>query len=111
MGVMSIPKTGFPADNIELPVRPSHISAADQHAFETATRRLRQALERAARGGRHSEVVEARLDLRAIAVKLRDAGMWRADKQGLRATVSLLWEADRFVSDQALAQVGSESSE
>lgn len=42
--------------------------------------------------------------LRELAVKLRDAGYWRTDKHGLRATVSLLWQADRHVSELALRQ-------
>lgn len=92
----------FPDDNSDLPLHPSTVSAADQRAFTLATLRLREALRCAAAGDVAIDVAAARLELRAVAVKLRDGGFWRTDKQGLRATVSLLWEADRFVNDQAL---------
>lgn len=91
-----------PDDFGEQPMHPSTVSAADQRAFTLATLRLRQALRCAATGESAIDVAAARLELRALAVKLRDGGFWRTDKQGLRATVSLLWEADRFVNDQAL---------
>lgn len=99
----------FSPDNIGHSARPSQISAADQHEFEAATLRLRNALLNAGAGTAHSDVANARQNLRAIAVKLRDAGFWRSDKQGLRATVSLLWEADRFVNDKALLQAGGDA--
>ncbi|GGB64460.1 hypothetical protein [Blastomonas aquatica] len=82
--------------------RSASVSNADQQAFDAATVRLRHALHAAANGAYFHEVCDARLALRSLAVKLRDAGFWRSDKQGLRATVSLLWEADRFVNDHAL---------
>ncbi|MDM7956230.1 hypothetical protein [Blastomonas sp.] len=82
--------------------RPAEISLADQQAFEAASLRLRQALQDAGGEERSDDVAEARQSLRSIAVKLRDAGFWRSDKQGLRTTVSLLWEADRHVNDKAL---------
>lgn len=91
-----------PTDQADRSARPMTVSVADQQAFDAATVRLRHALHAAANGASYHEVCEARLALRSLAVKLRDAGFWRSDKQGLRATVSLLWEADRFVNDHAL---------
>lgn len=88
--------------------RASAVSSADQRAFQAATARLEEALDAAAQGKPHGDIETARLSLRELAVKLRDAGFWRSDKQGLRATVSLLWRADRFVSDQALRSSGSD---
>jgi hypothetical protein len=82
--------------------RPAGVSLADERAFEAASAHLRQALQAAASGLGSDEVADARQALRTIAVKLRDAGFWRSDKQGLRATVSLLWEADRYVNNKAL---------
>lgn len=82
--------------------RPATVSVGEQQAFEAATARLRAALLVAADSQGFEEVADARLKLRALAVKLRDAGFWRSDKHGLRSTVSLLWEADRFVNEQAL---------
>lgn len=105
---MNHPKPTSTSDTTEHSSGLSQVSVADQHAFEAATLRLRNALQNAAHQGGPSDVADARLNLRAIAVKLRDAGFWRSDKQGLRETVSLLWEADRFVNDQALFQAGSE---
>lgn len=87
------------------------VSVADQQAFAAATLRLRTALQTAADGNSAHDVGKARTELRNIAVKLRDAGFWRSDKQGLRATVSLLWEADRFVNDQALMRPDAERPE
>lgn len=65
------------------------------------------ALNDAAEGREHADIADARLKLRAMAVKMRDSGFWRTDKQGLRATVSLLWQADRFVNEQALRGIGN----
>lgn len=97
-------------ESLDQAARPSTVSIADQQAFESATFRLRCALSSVADGGATADVAEARLKLRAIAVKLRDAGFWRNDKQGLRSTVSLLWEADRCVNEHALLQAGEESA-
>lgn len=63
---------------------------------------LRLALRIARQGGAGANVVEARHKLRALAVKMHDNGFWQADKTGLRETIALLWEADRFVNQQAL---------
>lgn len=82
--------------------RPAAVSVADQQAFEAASSRLRQALQHASSGMGVDDVADARQALRSIAVKLRDAGFWQSDKHGLRGTVSLLWEADRYVNDKAL---------
>lgn len=89
----------------------AHVSVADQQSFEAATSRLRKALQESAQDSQMAEVSDARLNLRALAVKLRDAGFWRSDKQGLRSTVSLLWEADRFVNEHALLQPRSDSAD
>lgn len=78
------------------------VSAADEQAFLLASARLTAALAQAADGQAHEDITRARKRLRELAVKLRDAGYWRSDKQGLRATVSLLWQADRHVNDIAL---------
>lgn len=80
------------------------VSAIDEQAFVEASEKLARALDHAAAGRTHSDIAEARLRLRELAVKLRDAGYWRTDKHGLRATVSLLWQADRYVSELALKQ-------
>lgn len=87
-------KTGEPAKPV--------VSAADEQAFVNASARLTAALDQAATGRTHEEISIARQRLRELAVKLRDAGYWRNDKRGLRATVSLLWQADRYVNDIAL---------
>lgn len=100
------PASDQPEANPRQTARTSQVSVEDQRAFEAATIRLRNALARSAQSGSQSEVAEARISLRSLAVKLRDVGFWKYDKQGLRATVSLLWEADRFVSDRALLQTG-----
>jgi hypothetical protein len=78
------------------------VDASEEQAFYLASQRLQQALDDATAGRPHADIAAARLNVRELAVKMRDAGYWRSDKQGLRATVSLLWQADRFVSDQAL---------
>jgi hypothetical protein len=78
------------------------VSAIDEQAFIAASERLALALDRAATGRSDVDIAEARM--RELAVKLRDAGYWRTDKHGLRATVSLLWQADRHVSELALRQ-------
>lgn len=78
------------------------VSAIDEQAFVDASEKLSRALDQAAAGRQHGDIVEARTRLRELAVKLRDAGYWRNDKHGLRATVSLLWQADRYVSELAL---------
>ena len=78
------------------------VSAIDEQAFVAASERLSVALDQAAAGRTHEDIAEARMRLRELAVKLRDAGYWRTDKHGLRATVSLLWQADRCVSELAL---------
>lgn len=80
----------------------STVSAIDEQAFVAARDRLALALEHAAAGRMHEDIGDARAHLRQLAVKLRDAGYWRTNKQGLRATVSLLWQADRFISELAL---------
>lgn len=80
------------------------VSAIDEQQFVEASERLSEALDNAAAGRSHGDIAEARLRLRELAVKLRDAGYWRTDKHGLRATVSLLWQADRYVSELALNQ-------
>lgn len=80
------------------------VSAIDEQLFVEASERLSAALDNAAAGRTHGDIAEARLRLRELAVKLRDAGYWRTDKHGLRATVSLLWQADRYVSELALNQ-------
>lgn len=80
------------------------VSAIDEQAFVAASERLSAALDRAASGRTGDDIAEARMRLRELAVKLRDAGYWRTDKHGLRATVSLLWQADRYVSELALKQ-------
>lgn len=77
-------------------------SAADEHAFRVARDRLSAALANDSGINSGDDVAQARIELRSMAVKLRDAGYWRSDKQGLRETVSLLWEADRYVSERAL---------
>ena len=77
-------------------------SASDEHAFRVARDRLSAALANDSGSNGEGDVAQARIELRSMAVKLRDAGYWRSDKQGLRATVALLWEADRFVSERAL---------
>lgn len=81
---------------------PHAVSAIDEQAFVAAAERLSAALDRAAQGRCHDDIAVARMRLRELAVKLRDAGYWRSDKQGLRATVSLLWQADRYVSEMSL---------
>lgn len=78
------------------------ITPADERALSAAQDRLRTALDAAPYQARGKDVAEARINLRTLAAKMRDAGYWRADKQGLRSTVALLWQADRFVNDQAL---------
>lgn len=78
------------------------VSAIDEQAFVDASDKLSRALDQAAAGRQHGDIVAARTRLRELAVKLRDAGYWRTDKHGLRATVSLLWQADRYVSELAL---------
>lgn len=78
------------------------VSAIDEQAFVAATERLSIALDQAANGRSHEDIAAARMLLRELAVKLRDAGYWRTDKQGLRATVSLLWQADRYVSEMSM---------
>jgi len=85
----------------------SSILVAQDRAFQMATRRLSEALARAADGNGCGDVAEARLHLRSLAVRLRDAGYWRHDRNGLRATVALLWQADRFVSEQVLLRSDS----
>lgn len=95
----------------EQPVEPAHagggsrsaVSPDDEQAFLSASLRLTAALDQAQAGRTHEDIALARQRLRELAVKLRDAGYWRTDKQGLRATVSLLWQADRYVSDIALS--------
>ncbi len=103
---MSTPAPRFPVSDVdaETATGPTKagISAADEQAFVAASARLTAALEQAAAGRTHDEIAIARQRLRELAVKLRDAGYWRSDKQGLRATVSLLWQADRYVNDLAL---------
>lgn len=89
----------------------SEVSLADQQAFETASQRLRQALQNATSAQGKDDVAEARQALRSIAVKMRDAGFWRSDKHGLRSTVSLLWEADRYINDKALLTSHGEKSQ
>lgn len=96
---MPTPDHAFDTPNDQ---RPAQVSLADQEAFEAASSRLREALQNAADGLGRNDVAEARQSLRALAVKLRDAGYWRSDKHSLRTTVSLLWEADRYVNDKAL---------
>ncbi len=86
------------------------VSQADQQAFDVACQRLRTALVDAANGAEQDQVSEARAHLRSLAVKMRDAGFWRSDKHGLRSTVSLLWEADRFVNEQALNRTEGQSA-
>ena len=100
----SVPR--FPAPFVDPakagePAKPV-VSVADEQAFVAASARLTAALEQAATGRTHEEISIARQRLRELAVKLRDAGYWRSDKRGLRATVSLLWQADRYVNDIAL---------
>ncbi|WP_152414603.1 hypothetical protein [Blastomonas sp. AAP53] len=103
---MSNPASRFPVPSCNPPkAGDSHkgaISAADEQAFVAASERLTAALEQAGSGRTHEDIAIARQRLRELAVKLRDAGYWRSDKKGLRATVSLLWQADRYVSDIAL---------
>lgn len=103
---MSNPASRFPVPpGSPLKTGDSHkavVSAADEQAFVAASGRLTAALEQAASGRTHEDITIARQRLRELAVKLRDAGYWRSDKKGLRATVSLLWQADRYVSDIAL---------
>lgn len=82
--------------------KPRAVSAVDEHAFVEAREQLALALDQAAEGRSHADIAAARQRLRELAVRLRDAGYWRTDKQGLRATVSLLWQADRYVSEMAL---------
>lgn len=79
------------------------ITPADEQAFRRARDRLSAALSGDSGIMGEDDVAKARIELRALAVKLRDAGYWRSDKAGLRSTVALLWQADRFVSEQALA--------
>ena len=83
------------------------ISIEQDNAFQMATCRLSEALARAVDGNVCGDVAEARLHLRSLAVQLRDAGYWRHDRNGLRATVALLWQADRFVSEQVLLRSDS----
>lgn len=103
---MSNSAARFPAPSVDPSkngdtTRPS-VSSVDEQAFLAASARLTAALDQAASGRTHEEITIARQRLRELAVKLRDAGYWRSDKQGLRATVSLLWQADRYVNDLAL---------
>jgi hypothetical protein len=84
------------------------ISAIDEQAFIEASERLTLALDQAASGRTHDDIAVARQRLRELAVRLRDAGYWRTDKHGLRATVSLLWQADRYVSEMALNRAKGE---
>lgn len=90
------------AESTDRGQRDAQVSLADQQAFDVACQRLRNALQDAANGVGPDQVADARVHLRSLAVKLRDAGFWRSDKHGLRSTVSLLWEADRYVNEQAL---------
>lgn len=78
------------------------ITPADVVALRRAQRRLRTVLDAVPYAARGKDVADARIKLRTLAARMRDLGYWRADKQGLRSTVALLWEADRFVNDQAL---------
>lgn len=50
------------------------VSAIDEQAFVEASEKLARALDHAAAGRTHSDIAEARLRLRELAVKLRDAG-------------------------------------
>lgn len=94
----------LPDSTDSTPAHSRAVSAIDEQAFLAASERLALALDRAATGRSDVDIAEARMRLRELAVKLRDAGYWRTDKHGLRATVSLLWQADRHVSELALRQ-------
>lgn len=98
----SAPHPTLDPDDLLYDPRPAEVSVEDRQAFEAASSRLRQALQHASSGMGVDDVADARQALRSIAVKLRDAGFWRSDKHGMRDTVSLLWEADRYVNDKAL---------
>jgi hypothetical protein len=71
-------------------------------AFHAASALLRSALTRSSQGDADQDIARLRLKVRQLAINLRDSGYWRNDKAGLRAAVSLLWEADRFISDRTL---------
>ncbi|WP_373489084.1 hypothetical protein [Blastomonas sp.] len=76
-------------------------------AIATACQVLRLALDHADGAAGADEIVHAQKTLRDLAVQLRDNGFWRHDRTGLRDVVALIWEADRFLNDQALSASGS----
>ena len=101
------PVAGSSSDDVNVSSS-STVPAIDEQAFIRASKALSLALDQAAAGRTHADIAVARQRLRELAVRLRDAGYWRTDKHGLRATVSLLWQADRYVSEMALKQARDE---